>query len=76
MDNMTFTRHNCVDLGAVNRTLTEPHDLFAVLADPGAFACHTARFPSGPTSILIEVPKRSETLIEEEFDGERWDGLS
>jgi hypothetical protein len=76
VDNMTCGTEMARRLGTVARTLNEEQDLFAVLADPLAFACRRGRFPSGPAFVLAEVPEIPENLCDEEFDSERWDGLS
>ncbi len=72
MDNMTSWREKDFRLGVVARAIQQDHDLFAVMADPLAFAGR--RFPNGPAILLPAVP-----LVprhEDDFDLERWDGLS
>lgn len=76
MDNMTCGTEMERRLGTVARTLDEEQDLFAVRADPLAFACRRGRFPSGMAFVLADVPEIPENFREEEWDSERWDGLS
>ena len=74
MDNRTLWPERDFRLGVVARAITQDHDLFSVMADPLAFAGR--RFPSGPAILLPQMPSVQLNVIEEEYELERWDGLS
>ena len=73
MDNRTLWQEKDFRLGVVARAISQDHDLFAVMADPLTFAGR--RFPNGP-AIMLPGMIPTTRHQEDDFDLERWDGLS
>jgi hypothetical protein len=74
VETRTYRREIEFRLGAVARASGKEQDLFVAAADPLIFSARRLRFPSGPAG--LDIPLMPRRLPEDDFDCERWDGLS